>query len=400
MDDVVKDFPMLKNNIIYFDNGATTFKPQSVIDSITSYYTMYTSNAHRGDYNISLIVDRKYEEVRSKVKNFINCCRKEEIIFTKGTTESLNMVVFGFLKQKLKKGDEILLTKVEHASNILPYFNLSKQLGVKIKYIPLNDDLTVSLENVKKMITKNTTVISLAHVTNTIGDIRPMEEIGLLCKQNNIYFVIDGAQSVPHIKTDVKKLNCDFLCFSGHKMLGPTGIGVLYGKYKLLQELQPLVLGGGMNSSFKDDGTYELKDIPTRFEAGTQNIEGVIGLGTAIDYLNNIGIDKIHKYEIELKKYLIERLKEVDNINIYNKDINSNTLLFNIDKVFAQDTSIYLNKHNICVRAGNHCAKILKDELKVANTCRVSLYFYNTKQEIDTFVETLKKSYNIFKEVI
>lgn len=394
-----EDFPMLKNGIIYFDNGATTFKPKIVIDKINSYYSLYTSNAHRGDYDISLIVDKSYEEVREKVKNFINSRDSKEIVFTSGATMSLNMVVFGFMKYNLKSGDEVLLTKSEHASNILPWLELEREIGIKVKYIPLNENYELDLEEVKRNITKNTKVISIAHVTNTIGDVRPVEEIGKLCHDNNIYFVLDGAQSVPHLKTDVRKINCDFLCFSGHKMLGPTGIGVLYGKEELLENMKPLILGGGMNSSFTDS-FYELKEVPTRFEAGTQNIEGVIGLGCAVDYLSKLDMEEVHSYELELRKYLIEKLEKIPNVKVYNKNVVSNTVLFNLDNVFAQDTSVYLNKHNICVRAGNHCAKILKDELGIKNTCRISLYFYNTKEEIDELVNVLEKSYNIFKEVI
>ena len=394
-----EDFPMLKNGIIYFDNGATTFKPKIVIDKINSYYSLYTSNAHRGDYDISLIVDKSYEEVREKVKNFINSRDSKEIVFTSGATMSLNMVVFGFMKYNLKSGDEVLLTKSEHASNILPWLELEREIGIKVKYIPLNENYELDLEEVKRNLTKNTKVISIAHVTNTIGDVRPVEEIGKLCHDNNIYFVLDGAQSVPHLKTDVRKINCDFLCFSGHKMLGPTGIGVLYGKEELLENMKPLILGGGMNSSFTDS-FYELKSIPTRFEAGTQNIEGVIGLGSSIDYLNKLDMEKVHNYELELRNYLIEKLEKIDNVVIYNKNTKSNTVLFNLKNAFAQDTSVYLNKHNICVRAGNHCAKILKDELGIKNTCRISLYFYNTKEEVDELVKVLEKSYNIFKEVI
>lgn len=394
-----EDFPMLNNNIIYFDNGATTFKPQSVIDKTTSYYSTYTSNAHRGDYDISLIVDKEYEGVREQVKNFINASNASEIVFTKGTTESLNMIVFGFMKYNLQKGDEVLLSKSEHASNILPWLELESEIGIVIKYIPLNENLELTFDNLKSAVSKKTKVISLAHITNTIGDVRPVVEIGKFCKENNIYFVLDGAQSVPHLKTDVKELNCDFLAFSAHKMLGPTGIGVLYGRYELLNKLKPLVLGGGMNSSFTDS-SYELKTLPTRLEAGTQNIAGVVGLGEAISYLEKIGMDKIHDHEVELKKYLVKKLSNISNVKVYNKNTISGTVLFNLDNVFAQDTAIYLNKHNICVRAGNHCAKILKDELGIKNTCRISLYFYNTKEEIDELVKVLENSYNIFKEVI
>ncbi len=394
------DFSMLDNNIIYFDNGATTFKPNCVLEMINEYYTKYTSNAHRGDYSISLLIDKLYEQTRTKVMKFINANNESEIIFTKGATESLNMVVFGFMQNYLKKGDEVLLTKAEHASNVLPWLELEKKIGIVIKYIPLTKDLTVTLDNIKKVITKNTKVISIAHITNTVGDIRPINEIGKYASENNIYFVVDGAQSVPHIKTDVNKDNIDFLCFSAHKMLGPTGVGVLYGKYELLDKMQPICFGGGMNSSFEADGEHEYKLLPTRLEAGTQNIEGVLGFSKAIDYINEVGLENIHKYELELKEYLLEKIKNIPNVKVYNSNTKSGIVLFNIDKVFAQDTSAYLNNYNICVRAGNHCAKILKDELGIKNTCRISFYLYNTKEEIDKLIEVLNRSENIFKEVI
>lgn len=394
------DFPMLKNNIIYFDNGATTFKPQKVIDTVTSYYTLYTSNAHRGDYDVSLIIDEMYEKVRNKVKDFINASKVSEIVFTSGTTQSLNMIVFGFMKNKLVSGDEVLLSKVEHASNILPWLEFAKETGIVIKYLPLKEDYSLNLDELDNMVTNKTKVISLAHVTNTIGDIRDVNKIGKYCQEHNIYFVVDGAQSLPHLKTDVQEMNCDFLAFSAHKMYGPTGVGVLYGKYELLDQMKPLVLGGGMNTSFSSTGEFELKSLPTRLEAGTQNISGVIGLGSAIDYLSEIGMDKIHEYELSLKDYLISKLNDIPNVIVYNKNTKSSTVLFNLDGVFSQDTAIYLNKRNICVRAGNHCAKILKEELGVKNTCRISMSLYNTKEEIDYLVNVLKNSYNIFEEVI
>ena len=394
-----EDFPLLKNDIIYFDNGATTLKPQQVIDSVVDYYSNYTANAHRGDYDNSLKVDEKYESVRGKVKELINCKSIKEVVFTSGTTDSLNRVAFGYLKNVLKENDEILITKAEHASNILPWFKLSEEIGIKVKYIEL-DNHKVTIENVRKAITANTKVIALAHVTNVLGDIRPIEEIGKICKENNIIFVVDGAQSVPHIKVDVEKYNIDFLAFSGHKMLGPTGVGVLYGKEELLENMEPTSLGGGMNATFTTDGIIEYKSIPTRFEAGTPNIAGVIGLGRAIDYILNIGIDNIHNHELELKKYFLERAKEIDNIEIYNEDTESGVIAFNLKDVFSQDTAVYLNHYKICVRAGNHCAKILKEDLNVKNTCRISFYLYNTKEEIDKLIEVLKDSENIFKIVL
>ena len=392
-----EDFPILKNDLIYFDNGATTLKPKCVVDKINDYYLNYSANAHRGDYDISLKVDTEYEKVRDKVKEFINCDSSKEIIFTSGTTDSINRVAECFMKNHLAKDDEVLITKAEHASNILPWLRLSKEIGIKVKYIEL-DNHKVTIEKVKEAITSKTKVISLAHITNVLGDCRPIKEIGEICKENNIYFVVDGAQSVPHVKVDVIENNIDFLAFSAHKMLGPTGVGVLYGKYNLLESMEPTNLGGGMNSIF-DSETYELKSIPTRFEAGTPNIAGVIGLGKAIDYINSIGIDNITKHEKELKEYFIKRSKEVDNLIIYNEDFGT-TVAFNLKDVFAQDTAVYLNNYKICVRAGNHCAKILKDDLDVKNTCRISFYLYNTKEEIDKVIDVLKNSKDIFKIIL
>jgi cysteine desulfurase/selenocysteine lyase len=387
---------MLNKSLIYFDNGATTFKPNAVIDSIVDYYSNYTANAHRGDYDISYEVDTKYEGVREKVREFINAEKSSEIIFTSGTTQSLNMIVSGYFNDYLKDGDEVLLTKAEHASNVLPWFRVNKKIN--IKYIELDNDL-VKLDNVTKAITPNTKVISIAHVTNVIGDIRPIKEIIKYAHSKNILVVIDGAQSVPHMKVDVRDLDIDFLSFSAHKMCGPTGIGVLYGKYELLDKMEPQNVGGGMNVTFESDNTYKYKELPYKLEAGTPNIEGVIGLGSAIDYLNKIGMDNIKKYIFELRNYGIKELSKLDNIEIYNKDIESSTIVFNVKEVFSQDTASYLNKKGICVRAGNHCAKILKDEIGVTNTCRVSIYFYNTKEEIDLLVKALQEK-DILKQSI
>lgn len=394
------DFKILKEDFIFFDNCATTLKPNIVVDETVKYYTEYTSNAHRGDYDNSIKVDTLYEETRTKVRKLINAESDSEIVFTSGATESLNLVVFGFMKYNLKKGDEVFLTKAEHASNVLPWLELANEKGIKIKYIPLDKDHKLDYDELVKMISPKTKVISIAHVTNTIGYIRPVEKIGKLCKDNNIYFVVDGAQSIPHFKVDVLKNNIDFLAFSAHKMLGPTGVGVLYGKYDLLNETRPINFGGGMNNIFESTGEVEYKSIPTRFEAGTPNIAGVIGFNRAIDYINSIGYDAIERQEKELRKYLIDNLKKIDNVILYNENSDTGIVLFNLKDIFPQDTSVYLNTYHICVRAGNHCAKILKDELGIRNTCRISLYFYNTKEEIDVLIEALKKSKNIFEVVI
>ena len=374
------DFPMLKQDIIYFDNGATTLKPKSVIDSISDYYSNYSANAHRGDYKISQKVDNMYEGVREKIRKFINAREVSEIIFTSGSTDAINRVVFGYFKYKLKEGDEVLITESEHASNILPWFILEKSMGIVVKYIPLNEDNEVTIENVSKVISNKTRVISLAYVTNVIGDIRPIRDICNFAHKNNILVMVDGSQSAGHIKMDMIVDDIDFLAVSAHKMYGPTGVGFLYGKYDLLNEMVPLEYGGGMNAMFLSDGYMELREVPVRFEAGTQDIAGIIGMGAAIDYLNKLGLKNIIKYEHELKEYLVSRLNELDNIIMYNEKTIGNIVAFNVVNVFSQDTAMYLDKYNICVRAGNHCAKILNNVFNVNNTCRISLSFYNNKK--------------------
>ena len=396
-----EDFTILKdNNIVYFDNGATTLKPDIVRDKINLYYNEYTSNIHRGDYSNSLKVSGLYDECRNIVSSFINAKHSSEVIFTSGTTESLNDIVFGYFKHHLKSGDEVLITESEHASNVLPWFILQKEMGIVVKYIPLDDNNSITINNLKSVITNKTRVVSIAHITNVVGDIRDIKSISKVCHENNILLVVDAAQSVPHIKIDVTDMDIDFMAFSGHKMYGPTGIGVLYGKFDLLKELVPLQYGGGMNAIFNKNGYIELKDLPDRLEAGTPNIEGVLGLGECINYINNIGIDKINEYESNLRKYLINELSKLDFITIYNKNSDSPIVAFNINGVFSQDTAIYLDKYKICVRAGNHCAKLTKDVFNIGNTCRISLSFYNTKEEVDLLINVLKNSKNIWEEIL
>ena len=394
-----EDFAMLENDIVYFDNGATTLKPKCVVDKIVEYYTKYTSNIHRGDYDAAVKTNELYDDTRNVVSKFVNCS-SDEVIFTSGTTMSINMVVFGFMKNVLKEGDEVLLTRSEHASNVLPWIKLSEDIGIKIRYMELDEDYSLSVDSVRKSITDKTKVISIAHVTNVIGDVRDIESIGNICLEKDIYFCVDGAQSVPHMKVDFKNSNIDFLSFSGHKMCGPTGVGCLISKKKYLDKFEPLCYGGGMNQYFESDNSYELKRGVTKFEAGTPNIAGVIGLREAILYLMDIGMDNIHKYEMELKKYLINGMSKLSNIEVYNSNSSSGIVAFNINGVFAQDSSIYLNHYNIYVRAGNHCTKMLKDDIGVKNTVRVSMYFYNTFQDVDRLLEVLKNSSDIFKIVL
>ena len=395
-----EDFPMLKQDIIYLDNGATSLKPQIVIDKITEYYEKYSANAHRGDYDISYKVDVEYENARDLVVSFINAKCKEEVVFTSGTTDSLNVIASGFFANLVEPGDEILITTSEHASNVLPWFRLANDYNCVVNFVPLDDNLHVTVDNVKKSITSRTKIIALAQVTNVIGDVRPIKEICKLAHENNIFVVLDGAQSVPHMGVDVQDLDVDFLAFSGHKMLGPTGIGILYGKKELLENLEPINLGGGMNESFDSPKEIYLKELPNRLEAGTPNIAGAIGLGAAIKYLMNIGIDNSHERELHLREYLIEKLVKLPFVDLLNLEADSGIVTFNIDGIFSQDVAYYLNKYNICVRAGNHCAKLVKNATGVTNSLRISLYFYNTESEIDELVELLSDKEKIMKEMI
>lgn len=394
-----EDFPMLNQDIIYLDNGATTFKPQCVIDKMNEYYEKYSANAHRGDYSISYKVDVEYENARKTVAKFIGA-DTDEIVFTSGDTASLNYIATGFFDNLLEPGDEIIITNAEHASNVLPWFRLANKHDLKINYIPLDSNLHVTVENLKTVVTPKTKVIAIAEITNVVGDVRPIKEITDFAHENNIFVVVDGAQSVPHKSVNVKETGIDFLAFSGHKMCGPTGIGVLYAKRELLNNIEPLILGGGMNESFDNENEIYLKEIPHRLEAGTPNIAGAIGLGEAVKYLSNIGMDKIAIYEQKLKEYLTNKLKQIPYINIVNEEADSGIVAFNVEGIFSQDVAYYLNKYNICVRAGNHCAKILKKSIGVKNTVRVSLYFYNTYEELDALVELLSNKDKIMKEMI
>ncbi len=395
-----EDFPVLNQDIVYFDNGATTLKPKCVIEKMVDYYSNYTSNIHRGEYSLAIKTNKEYDGVRDIVKDFIGASNSDEIVFTKGSTEALNMIIFGFFKNILKEGDEVLINKGEHASNVLPWFVLQKELKIKVKNVILDDNLELTVDNIKKSITNKTKVIAVSHISNVVGDIRDVDNIGKLCQEKNIYLVVDASQAVSHIPINVVNSNISFMAFSGHKMMGPTGVGVLYGKYDLLCKMKPLEYGGGMNQFFEEDGSFELKNPPSKFEAGTPPIAEVIGLGEAIKYIENIGVENIHQYELSLKKYLIEQIENIDNVILYNKNSKSGIVIFNLDHVFSQDTAVYLNHYNICVRAGNHCTKMLKDDLKIKNTCRASMYLYNTKEDVDRLVKALKESKDIFKVIL
>ena len=393
------DFNILSSGIIYFDNGATTLKPIILSEAISDYYNNYSSNAHRGDYELSIKASNMYEETRKLVCDLINAKSEKQVVFTSGTTDSINKIVFGYFEKTLKKGDEILLTKSEHASNLLPWFELAEKMDLIIKYVDLDNNHEVTMENLEKVVSDRTKVISIAHISNVVGDIRPIEKIVKYAHERGIKVLVDGAQSVPHLKIDVQKIDMDFLAFSAHKMCGPTGVGVLYVNHNLLNEIDPIIFGGGMNADFNTEGTRIYKTMPDRLEAGTPNIAGVIGFGYIIKYLINIGFDNIHNYEMELKDYAVKKLKEIPKIKIYNENSKSGIITINYEGIFPQDLSIYLDKYNICTRAGSHCAKILKDELNIKNTLRISLYFYNSKEEIDKLIDALKNP-NIIEEII
>ena len=384
----LNDFPMLNKNIIYFDNAATSLKPNCVINKMVEYYSNYCANSHRGDYDISFKVDDEIDNTRILVKDFINSELKEEIIFTKNTTDSLNMIVFGFFNYYLQDGNEVILSKEEHASNILPWMALKAKKNIKIIFLETND-----IEELKRKINNNTKVISLAQITNVNGIKRDIKRICEIAHKKNILVVVDAAQSAPHIKIDVKDLNCDFLAFSAHKMLGPTGVGVLYGKYELLNKMIPYTYGGGMNKNYNQTELL-LENIPYRFEAGTNNISGIIGFGEAIKYINDYGINNIERHVKYLKKYLIKELKKIPYIEIYNEFGEGSTVIINMEGVLSGDLGLYLNSKHICTRSGKHCAKMIGDD-----TLRISLYFYNTYEEIDYLISVLKDKEAIKKYV-
>lgn len=388
---VRKDFPIFNNNpdLIYFDSGATTFKPRCVIDTINDFYLNETSNIHRGDYDMSFKVSKKYDKTREKVADFLNANKKEEIVFTSGATASLNMAING-ISHLLKKGDTILTTYLEHASNILPLFRIAKEKGLNISYIPLNDDGTFNIEKYAKSFNEKVKLVCVTYVSNVLGYINPIEEISAIAHKNKAFVLVDGAQAVPHLPVDVKKIDCDFISFSAHKMLGPSGVGVLYGKYDLLKQMDPVFLGGGANARFNALGDVILKDVPEVFEAGTPNIEGVLGLGSAIDYLNKVGMDKIKEYDEYLIRYMINGLSKLDNVELYNPKANVAIASFNIKGIFAQDVGSYLNKYHIAVRTGNHCAKILNNIIGTDQSIRASMYLYNNTDEIDHFIDLIK----------
>lgn len=390
IDKIRNDFPMFKNNpdLVYLDSAATSLKPQCVIDAVVNFYSKHTSNVHRGDYDIAALNDRLYDDTRKAVAKLINC-DTNEVVYTHNVSHSLNQIAFG-LKDQLTKEDTVLLTYAEHASNLLPWFYLQKEIGFKIEYIETDKQANISIDSFKKSMHPGVKIVSVAEVTNVLGSVQPIKQMCEIAHEYGAYMIVDGAQSVPHMPVDVKDLDIDFLGFSAHKMCGPGGVGILYGKKELLDQMEPVFYGGDMNARFDKEGNVILKESPIKFEAGTPNIEGVIGTGAAIEYLLSIGMDNIHAYEAELRAYAIEKLSQLDNIEIYNPDNKYGPIDFNAKGVFAQDAAGFLASKNIAVRSGNHCAKILHNIIGTDQSIRASLYFYNNKEDIDKLVDACK----------
>ena len=389
-----EQFPMLKDKkmqghpLVYLDNASTTFKPQCVIDAMNNYYTNETANSHRGDYDLLANMDNKVYETRKTVARFLNC-EPNEVVFTSGDTMSLNLIALSYGFQFLKEGDEILLSEAEHASDLLPWYEVSHLTKAVIKFIPLDKDGVLTVDNLRKIITKNTKVVSVAQISNVLGNVVDIKAFAKIAHENGAILVVDGAQSVPHMKVDFKDSDIDFLTFSGHKMCGPTGVGCLIGKYNLLEKMWPYFVGGGMNETFTKKIEMIPFDPPARFEAGTLNLSGIVGLKAAVEFLESIGLENIHKHDQELCEYAIEKLEKCDDVIIYNKNAKNGIVTFNKKGIFAQDEATLLNSKGIAVRSGQHCAKILNDFLGTPATCRISTYLYTSKEDIDTFVDAV-----------
>ncbi|MDA1799792.1 cysteine desulfurase SufS [Bacillus cereus group sp. BY6-1LC] len=402
--EIRKQFPILDQKVngkqlVYFDSAATSQKPIQVIETLERYYKEYNSNVHRGVHTLGTKATDAYEGAREKVRKFINAKSMEEIIFTRGTTTALNTVAASYGLENVKEGDEIVISYMEHHSNIIPWQQVAKKTGATLKYLPLQPDGTISLEDARQTITPNTKIVSIMYVSNVLGTINPVKEIGAIAHENGAIMVVDGAQSTPHMKVDVQDLNCDFYALSAHKMCGPTGIGVLYGKKELLNNMEPIEFGGEM-IDFVDLQESTWKELPWKFEAGTPIIGNAIGLGAAIDFLEEIGLHNIEKHEHELAQYALERLSEVDGVTIYGPKHRAGLVTFNIEDVHPHDVATVLDVEGIAVRAGHHCAQPLMKWLKASSTARASFYLYNTKEEIDTFVESLIKTKEYFTNVI
>lgn len=393
----VEDFPQIRNGYRYFDSAATSLKPLSVIAAMNDYNERLSANIHRGMYNQSQESTELYEEARLTIAQFIHA-REEEVVFTRGTTASLNLVARAYGLVHLTKEDEILTTVAEHHSSILPWLNVSSQTGAKLKFIELTKDAKVTVEAFKAALSKQTKVLVIHHVSNVLGFETPLKEMIRLAHESGAIVVVDGAQAIQHMKVDVKDLDADFYAFSGHKMLGPTGIGVLYGKHQLLENMNPIEFGGDMALDVMKD-QFSWKESPAKFEAGTMPIAEVIGLKAAVDYIQNIGIQEIHNYCKQLYEYLMDKLNKIDELEIYNHHSDTFIFTFNLKNVPSHDAISFFSEENIALRAGQHCAKLIHDYLGINSSLRGTVYFYNTYEDIDTLVETIKEAINYFKEL-
>ena len=399
VEQIRKDFPILNRKIhgkqlVYLDNAATSQKPRQVIEAIDDYYKNHNANIHRSIHTLGEEATQKYEEAHENVAEFINADSYQNIIFTKNTTESLNLLAYS-LTSKLKKGDEIVISQMEHHSNFVPWQQLAKQRDLKLKFIKINEEGLLDAKSINESITKKTKIVSITHVSNVLGTINQIQDIAKIAHEKGALMIADGAQSAPHMPVDVKNLDVDFYAFSGHKMLGPTGIGVLYGKKELLEEMQPFLYGGEMIREVRFDDT-KFNDLPWKFEAGTMNIAEGIGLSAAIDYLNNIGMEQIQKKDRELADYAMKRLKEIKDLTIYGPKERGAVVSFNLKDIHAHDVSQILDSEGIAIRAGHHCCMPLMSVLKVPATARASFYLYNTEEEIDKLISALHKVKKIF----
>ena len=401
--DYKEDFPILKNrNISYLDSGATSQKPKCVIDAIKEYYEHNNANPHRGAYSLSIDATTQYENARDEIAKFINAPHREEIIFSKNATESLNLIAYSYGLDNLKEGDEVVISIMEHHSNLVPWQKITSKTGAKLNYMYINDNFEIPDEEIQNKITNKTKIVGITHVSNVLGTINDVEKIIKRAHEVGAIVVVDGSQSIPHMKIDVQKLGCDFFVFSGHKMLAPLGIGVLYGRKEILNKMTPFLMGGDMIEYVHEQNTT-FAPLPNKFEAGTQNVEGVIGLKAAIDYISKIGYDNISKIEKELLSYAYDRLKSLDYLELYmtnNVENHSGVISFNIKGVHPHDVASILDTENVAVRSGNHCAQPLMRFLGIDSTCRASFYFYNTKEDVDNLVKGIEKAYSMFKNYI
>ena len=403
MNTIKKDFPLLENeNIIYLDSGATTQKPIQVIKAVEEFYQKYNANPHRGAYSLSVEATEQYENTRTKIAKFINARHREEIIFSKNATESLNLIAYSYGMDNLKKDDEVVISIMEHHSNLVPWQKVTKKTGSKLNYMYINDEFELTDEEIENKITDKTKIVGITHVSNVLGTINNVKKIIKYAHKKGAIVIVDASQSIPHMKIDVQDLDADFLVFSGHKMLAPLGIGVLYGKKEILNKMSPFLMGGDMiEYVYEQDTTFA--PLPNKFEVGTQNVEGVIGLGSAIDYIENLGYDKIQEIEKEVLSYAREELSKLDFLDLYitpNENNHSSVISFNIKGIHPHDVASILDSEGVCVRSGNHCAQPLMRFLGIDSTCRASFYIYNTKEDVDKLVSALNKAYDMFKKYI